>query len=357
MRAIAFMPQLQSCRNLHTYANGNLRTREFELETMKAWIVRKYGNAEEMVLGQTAMPKLGEGQENRADTLVKIDAAGLNFADEIAIAGKYQDRIKPPFVPGNELAGTVVEAIPGSRFSPGDKVACQVRSGAFAQYCGVASDRLMAIGDLPASVAAALPVSYTTAHVALFEKGNLKKGDTVLIHAAAGGLGIAATQLAKAAGARIVATAGDEDKRRIAKENGADHVIDYRQSDWSERVRALAPDGVDIVMDPVGGETSEQSLRLLAWEGRLLVCGFAGGTVQALKANYMLVKSASVHGVYWSFDRSPEAIRTIQQKLVNQCARGEIRPLIRDVYQMDELVSAMESLRSRGTVGKVVIAM
>ena len=334
-----------------------MQTEATELEKMKAWVVDKYGKPEDMTLRQTAMPTLGQNQEGGADTLVKIDAAGLNFADEIAIAGKYQDRIKPPFVPGNELAGTVVEAIPGSRFSPGDKVACQVRSGAFAQYCGVASDRLMAIGDLPASVAAALPVSYTTAHVALFEKGNLKKGDTVLIHAAAGGLGIAATQLAKAAGARIVATAGDEDKRRIAKENGADHVIDYRQSDWSERVRALAPDGVDIVMDPVGGETSEQSLRLLAWEGRLLVCGFAGGTVQALKANYMLVKSASVHGVYWSFDRSPEAIRTIQQKLVNQCARGEIRPLIRDVYQMDELVSAMESLRSRGTVGKVVIAM
>lgn len=326
------------------------------METMKAWIVRKYGKPKEMILNQTAIPKLEVGQEDRADTLVKIEAAGLNFADEIAIAGNYQDRIEPPFIPGNELAGTVVETIKGSKFSPGDRVAGQIRNGAFAQYCAVPSDRLMAIGDLPAPIAAALPVSYTTAHIALFVKGNLKRGDTILIHAAAGGLGIAATQLAKTVGARIIATAGDEDKRRVAKENGADHVIDYRQSDWPEQVRAFAPDGVDIILDPVGGETSEQSLRLLAWEGRLLVCGFAGGKIQALKANYMLVKSASVHGVYWSFDRAPEAIRTIQQKLVEQCSRGEIRPLIRDLYPMEDLVAAMESLRSRRTVGKVIIA-
>ena len=327
-----------------------------ELKTMQAWVVKEYGKPEDMVLDQIPVPVLEHDGPNAADTLVKVEAAALNFADEIAIAGRYQDRIEPPFVPGNELAGTVIEAGVGSRFQPGDRVACQVRSGAFTEYCAVSSNRLMAIGDIDARAAAALPVSYTTAHVALFQKGNLTAGQTVLIHAASGGLGLAAVQLAKSAGARIIATAGSEEKRRIAIKNGADHVIDYRQPDWYKEVKSLSPNGVDIVVDPVGGAISEQSLRLLAWQGKLLICGFASGEIPELKANYMLVKSASVHGVYWSFDRHPDEIRTIQQELVELCAAGRIRPLIRDVYPMCEVVAAIKALRSRDTVGKVVLS-
>jgi len=326
-----------------------------ELKTMQAWVVKEYGKPEDLVFDQIPVPPLEQSGPDAADTLVKVEAAALNFADEIVIAGHYQDRIEPPFIPGNELAGTVVETSAGSRFKPGDRVACQVRSGAFAEYCAVASNRLMAIGDLDAAAAAALPVSYTTAHVALFQKGNLQAGQTVLIHAASGGLGVAATQLARSAGARIIATAGTEEKRQIALKNGADHIVDYRQPDWYKEVKSLAPQGVDIVVDPVGGATSEQSLRLLAWQGKLLICGFAGGDVPALKGNYMLVKSASVHGVYWSFDRDPDEVGAIQQELVELCAQGKIRPLIRDIYPMDEVVAAMKALRSRGTVGKVVL--
>ena len=327
-----------------------------DLDTMQAWVVKEYGKPEDLVFDRIPVPVLGNDGPNASDTLVKVEAAALNFADEIAIAGRYQDRIEPPFVPGNELAGTVVETSAGSRFQPGDRVACQVRSGAFAEYCAVASDRLMAISDIDARAAAALPVSYTTAHVALFQKGNLTAGQTVLIHAASGGLGVAATQLARSAGARIIATAGSEEKRRFAIENGADHVIDYRQPDWYKEIKSLSPDGVDIVVDPVGGEISEQSLRLLAWQGKLLVCGFASGETPALKTNYMLVKSASVHGVYWSFDRDPDKIQAIQQELVELCGAGRIRPLIRDVYPMGEVVAAMKALRSRATVGKVVLS-
>ena len=327
-----------------------------DLETMQAWVVKEYGKPEDLVFEQIPIPVLEHDGPNAADTLVKVEAAALNFADEIAIAGRYQDRIEPPFVPGNELAGTVVKTSAGSRFQPGDRVACQVPSGAFAQYCAVPSDRLMAIADLDAQTAAALPVSYTTAHVALFQKGNLAAGQTVLIHAAAGGLGMAAMQLARSAGARIIATAGAEEKRRLVAEHGADHVIDYRNPDWPKQVKALAPQGVDIVVDPVGGAISEQSLRLLGWQGKLLICGFASGEIPALKANYMLVKSASVHGVFWSFDRDPDGIRAIQQELVDHCTAGQFRPLIRDVYPMGELVEAMKALRSRGTVGKVILS-
>ena len=328
-----------------------------ELDTMQAWVAREFGKPEDLVFEPVPVPELEHDGPDAADTLVKVETAGLNFADQIAIAGRYQDRIEPPFIPGNELAGTVVKTTSAhSRFKPGDRVACQVRSGAFAEYCAVASDRLMAIGDIDARDAAALPVSYTTAHVALFQKGNLTAGQTVLIHAASGGLGVAATQLARSAGARIIATAGSEEKRRFAIENGADHVIDYRQQDWYKEVKSLSPNGVDIVVDPVGGATSEQSLRLLAWQGKLLVCGFASGEIPALKANYMLVKSASVLGVYWSFDRDPDGIRAIQQELVELYAAGRIRPLIRDVYPMEELVVGMKALRSRGTVGKVILS-
>ncbi|MGI9362639.1 MAG: NADPH:quinone oxidoreductase family protein [Parasphingorhabdus sp.] len=323
---------------------------------MLAWVVKEYGKPRDLVFDRIPVPSLEQGGPNPVDTLVKVQTAALNFADEIAIAGRYQDRIEPPFVPGNELAGTVVETSAGSRFQLGDRVACQVRSGAFAEYCAVASDRLIAIGDIDAQSAAALPVSYTTAHVALFQKGNLTAGQTVLIHAASGGLGVAATQLARSAGARIIATAGSEEKRRFAIENGADHVIDYRKPDWYKEVKSLSPNGVDIVVDPVGGATSEQSLRLLAWQGKLLICGFASGEIPVLKANYMLVKSASVHGVYWSFDRDPDEIRAIQQELVELCAAGGIHPLIRDVYPMGEVVAAMKALRSRETIGKVVLS-
>ncbi|WP_278373696.1 NADPH:quinone oxidoreductase family protein [Sphingobium xenophagum] len=324
--------------------------------TMRAWVIKQYGKPEDLVLDRIPVPSLREGGAEPVDTLVKIEGVGLNFADEIAIAGRYQDRIEPPFVPGNEFAGTVVQTSASSRFQIGDRVACQVRSGAFAEYCAVPSHRLMAIGDLPAPIAAALPVSYTTAHVALFQKANLTAGQTILIHAAAGGLGIAATQLARSAGARIIATAGSEDKRRIARENGAEHVIDYRQPDWHDEVKALAPQGVDIILDPVGGQTSERSLRLLGWRGQLLVCGFASGEIPALKANYMLVKSASVHGVYWSFDRNPEEIATIQQDLVARCADGKISPLIQQVRPISELIEAIKDLGTRNTVGKVVLA-
>lgn len=324
--------------------------------TMRAWVVKQYGKPEDLVLDRIPVPSLREGGPEPLDTLVKVEAAALNFADEIAIAGRYQDRIEPPFVPGNEFAGTVVQTGGNSRFQIGDRVACQVRSGAFAEYCAAPSRRLMAIGDLPAPVAAALPISYTTAYIALFQKANLTAGKTVLIHAAAGGLGVAATQLARSVGARIIATAGSEEKRRIARENGAEHVIDYRQPNWQDEVKALAPQGVDIVLDPVGGQTSERSLRLLGWQGQLLVCGFASGEISALKANYMLVKSASVHGVYWSFDRNPEEIAAIQQDLVGLCAQGRISPLIQHVRPMGELIEAITDLGTRNTVGKVVLS-
>lgn len=327
-----------------------------EMKTMRAWVVKQYGKPKDLVFDRIPVPSLCEGGPGALDTLVKVEAVGLNFADEIAIAGRYQERIEPPFVPGNEFAGTVVQTIGNSRFQIGDRVACQVPSGAFAEYCAVPSHRLMAIGDLPAPVAAALPVSYTTAHVALFQKGNLTAGKTVLIHAAAGGLGIAATQLARSAGARIIATAGSEEKRRIARENGAEHVIDYCQPDWQDEVMALAPQGVDIVLDPVGGQTSERSLRLLGWQGQLLVCGFASGEIPALKANYILVKAASVHGVYWNFDRNPSEIAAIQQDLVGQCAQGRISPLIQNVRPIDEVIEAITALGTRETVGKVVLS-
>lgn len=147
--------------------------------TMRAWVVKQYGKPEDLVLDRITVPSLREGGPEPLDTLVKVEAAALNFADEIAIAGRYQDRIEPPFVPGNEFAGTVVQTGGNSRFQIGDRVACQVRSGAFAEYCAVPSRRLMAIGDLPAPVAAALPISYTTAYIALFQKANLTAGKTV----------------------------------------------------------------------------------------------------------------------------------------------------------------------------------
>lgn len=318
---------------------------------MKAWVVERFGSHDDLVLKDIPIPDAGNDQ-----ILVRVSAAGLNFADSISLSGRYQVRIPPPFVLGSEVAGVVANAPIDSGFSAGDRVLAQVPSGAFAEYCLVEPARLVRLPpELDFRQAVALPVSYTTAYVGLFEKGALVAGETVLIHAAAGGIGIAATQLAKWCGARVIATAGSDEKCALAAANGADHVINYREATWTERVAELAPDGVDVVVDPVGGDTTLQSLRLLAWGGRLLLIGFASGNIPSLPANRLLVKAISAHGIYWSFERQGALIAGIQQKLVDLCCAGHLRPHIGRSLAMSKLKAGMSELDGGRTTGKVVL--
>ncbi|MCR5879625.1 NADPH:quinone oxidoreductase family protein [Phenylobacterium sp. J367] len=259
---------------------------------MQAWVLSGFGDRSQLAYTAWPAPELRPGE-----ALVEVRAAALNFADGLMIAGRYQLRPAPPFVLGAELAGVVVATTPGSTFRAGDRVAAQVWTGAYGQYCAVDEGRLIRLPEgLSFAEGTALPVSYTTAHIALFQEGRLTPGQTVLVHAAAGGVGGAAVQLARAGGARVIATASSDEKLAIAQAHGAEALINYRESGWTDEVRRLCPDGVDLVVDPVGGQTTLDSIGLLGWRGRILLIGFASGAPAQLPANRLLVKAAAAMG-------------------------------------------------------------
>lgn len=319
---------------------------------VRAWLVERWGSHDDLVLSDVDIPLPAPGE-----VLVRVNRAALNFADGIVLRGNYQVKVPPPFVLGTEFAGIIVdEGDTGRRV--GTRVAGQVWAGAYAEYCTIAADRLIEVPDgLSDDEAAALPVSYTTASVGLFRRGDLRAGETVVVHAAAGGVGLAATQLAAAAGARVIAVAGSDDKCALALANGAAEAINYRACDWLNRVREFAPTGVDMVFDPVGGDTTTSSLRALRWGGRLMIVGFASGKVPALPANRLLVQAISARGVYWSFEQDGPIIADIQRDLADQAARGGLKPHIGARFRFEDLKPAMRSLESGETMGKVVLTV
>jgi len=321
---------------------------------MKAWVVRQWCEPDQMSFEDLPMPQPGPGQIR-----VKVAAAALNFLDTLMIAGKYQVKPPFPFTPGVELAGTVDALGEGSRWQLGASVACSVATGGYAQYAIVDDGKATPVpAGVELAAAATMPVVYPTAHLCLRDAGQMKPGETVLILAAAGGVGLAAIQLAKAWGAgRVIAAAGGEDKLAICAQYGADSLIDYRREGWVDAVRKVAPRGVDIVIDMVGGDEAEQGLRLLAWRGRFVVVGFAGGTIPRLPANRLLLNSASAIGVLWGVtsQREPELARQVFADLFELLAQGRIRPILTRSYPLAEAPRAMKDLAERRTTGKVVL--
>jgi NADPH:quinone reductase len=320
-------------------------------KTMQAWVLPHWGDPTDLRLEMVAVPELAIGE-----VLVEVRASGLNFADSLMIAGRYQVKPALPFILGTELCGVVAVAPRGSKFRIGDHVAAQVWTGAYAQYCAVEERRLI---RLPPNISfvegAALPVSFTTAHIGLFRDSALTMGKTVLVHAAAGGIGTAATQLAKAAGAWVIATASTPHKLAVAESNGADVMINYSEPNWGDLLRAAAPEGVDVVVDPVGGEITLESLRHLAWRGKLLLVGFASGSPAKIPANRLLVRAATATGVYWNFESDGPLIHVVQLDLANRAAAGEIRPLVGARFGLRDYRTALRELGEGRTVGKVVL--
>ena len=237
--------------------------------------------------------------------MVKVETAALNFSDLLMIEDRYQVRPPRPFIPGQEIAGTVAALGEGCALTLDQRVAGKVDWGGFAEYAVMRGDMAINIPDrIAADAAVALPVVYTTAMVALTESTQIKLGETVLVLAAAGGIGLAAVEIAHALGARVIAAASGADKGALAREHGADAAIDYRGGGWSKNVNALTDGrGADIIVDPVGGAATKEAMRALAWEGRLLVVGFASGEIPAIPANRLLLNRASAIGVYWNHDR------------------------------------------------------
>ncbi len=323
---------------------------------MRAVVVDRW-----MEPGELAVAEMPEPDVKPGTLKVEVRAAGCNFFDILMVQGNYQVKPPFPFVPGAEVAGVVREVGEGvADFSPGDRVFASAGLGGFAETALVPARGAY---PLPKGMSfeegAALPIIYPTSYAALVFRAGLQPGETLLVHAAAGGVGIAAVQIGVALGARVIATAGGAEKLEVAAREGADATIDYREEDFVLRVKELTGGrGADVIYDSVGGEVFDRSLKCIAWNGRLLVIGFAGGDIPSVRANRILLKNISVVGLHWGahIANQPERVDATFRGLLDLYAEGRIRPVIYKTYSLDEVPVALEALGSRRTYGKLIVA-
>lgn len=328
---------------------------------MKAWLVSELGDPQD-VLKWTDVPDLEPGP---GQVKVKVEAAALNFPDILLCQGKYQITPTLPFTPGVEVSGEVVALGDGvTDIKVGDKVfggpqSASGAGGGYAEYALMAADDILtAPPGMPAEEAAGYLLTYQTSWVALHTRGQIKAGDVVLVHAGAGGVGSAAIQIAKAAGATVIATAGGPEKKQVCLDLGADYAIDYNNEDFVTVVKDITNGrGADIIYDPVGGDVFDKSTKCIAFEGRILIIGFTSGRMAESKTNHVLVKNYSVVGVHWGYYRKmrPEVIPEADKALAKLYADGKIKPHVSKVYPFAQLPEALVALGSRKTTGKVVV--
>ena len=294
------------------------------------------------------------------EVLVKIEAASLNFPDLLIVQNKYQMKPPLPFVPGSEYAGTVEAVGEGvTHLKVGQRVACLSGTGGFATHAIAPGALCMPLPPgFPAVDAAAFIMIYATSWHALIDRAQLKSGETVLVLGAAGGVGTAAIQIAKAAGARVIAAASTDDKCALCKSIGADATINYSQENLRDSIKTLTDGkGPDVIYDPVGGDFAEPAFRSIAWRGRYLVVGFASGPIPALPLNLTLLKGASLVGVFWGdfARREPKANAAMMDELAQWYAQGKVKPVIDSTMPMAELKAAYAHMGSRGVKGKLVM--
>ncbi len=323
---------------------------------MKAILCREWGSPETLRLDEAARPPLRPNEAR-----IRVRASGVNFADTLMIAGKYQVRPEFPFTPGLEAAGEVIEIGAAVRhLEPGRRVLAVLRfGGGYAEEIVIDADAVVPIPEAMDFVtAAAFPVAYGTAHFALTHRGHLASGETLLVLGAAGGVGLGAVEIGKELGARVIAAAGGPDKLAVARAHGADELIDYQRESIRDRVRELTGGlGADVVFDPVGGDAFDQALRAVNWEARMLVIGFAAGRIQSVPANLILVKNISVIGVVWGAQaaRDPVLISRNLAELLRWWEAGRLRPVVAKTFPLAEAGAAMQALLSRRHAGKIVL--
>lgn len=322
---------------------------------MKAVLCKAYGPPSSLVVEEVPDLSPGPGQ-----VLVQVHAAGVNFPDTLIIQGKYQFKPDLPFSPGAEVAGVVKSVGEGVKnVRAGDRVIAATTWGGYAQQVLAQAERVIPMPEgMPFETAAAFLIAYGTSHHALKDRGELKPGETVLVLGAAGGVGLAAVEIAKAMGARVIAAASSDDKLAVCREHGADATINYATENLRERIKSLTDGrGVDVVYDPVGGDLSEPALRSIAWRGRFLVVGFAAGTIPSLPLNLTLLKGCSIVGVFWgAFVRSePERNAADLRELVGWLQQGKLRPRISGVYPLERCAEALLQVMDRKATGKFVL--
>ena len=322
---------------------------------MKAVLCKEYGLPESLVLEEIEPLHAGRGQ-----VVISVKACGVNFPDTLIIQGKYQFKPEMPFAPGGEVAGIVKEVGKGVRNAKvGDKVIAFTGWGGFAEEVISEANKLIPIPEgMDFTIASAFVMTYGTSHYALKDRAKLQAGETLLVLGAAGGVGLAAVEIGKVMGARVIAAASSDEKLAICKEHGADEGINYAKEDLKSRIKELTNgNGVDVVYDPVGGDYSEVALRGLAWEGRHLVIGFTTGDIPRIPLNLTLLKGCSVVGVFWgSFTaRDPQRNQQHLQELLEWFQTGKVRPHISATYPLEQAAEALNNLMNRKVTGKVVL--
>jgi NADPH2:quinone reductase len=322
---------------------------------MKAWICDQPIGPQALRWTEcpTPEPKAGEVR-------VAIAAASLNFPDLLVVAGKYQFKPEPPFVPGSEFAGTIEAVGDGvRRLKAGQRVAAFAGTGGFATHACVDARLVMPLPpDFDLEDASAFLCTYGTCHHALADRAALQAGETVLVLGAAGGVGTAALQIARALGARVIAAASTPAKLEACRALGADEVVDYTQADFRDRLKALTGGrGPDVIVDPIGGDLAEPAFRSIAWRGRYLVIGFAQGRIPAIPLNLALLKGASLVGVFWGdfARREPQRNAAALGELARWYAEGKVKPVIDRRWPMERLHDAFERMSGREVVGKLVL--
>jgi len=324
---------------------------------MKAVVCKEFGPPDSLRVEELPSPRAGAGE-----AVISVKAASVNFPDVLIIQNKYQFKPPLPFSPGSELAGVVKEVGAGvAGFKPGDKVIAFTTYGAFAEEVKTEAARLLPLPEGMDFVAgAAFLLTYATSDHALRDRGALCAGETLLVLGAAGGVGLAAIEIGKALGARVIACASSEDKLAVCREHGADATINYATEDLRERIKALTDGrGVDVVYDPVGGPYSEPAFRSLAWRGRLLVVGFAAGDIPKLPLNLPLLKGASVVGVFWGdfARREPKQFADSVRQLGEWYRQGKLRPHVSQTFPLEKAADALKLMAARQVKGKVVLTI
>jgi len=322
---------------------------------MKALLCKAWGGPETLVLEELPSPRPGPGE-----VVIDVKAAGVNFPDVLIIQNKYQVKPPLPFAPGAELAGVIKEAGAGvTGFEPGDRVIAMTTWGAFAEECVARVGQLIRMpAGLDFATAAAFTLTYGTSWHALKDRGQLRAGETLLVLGAAGGVGLAAVEIGKALGARVIAAASSPEKLAVCRAHGADETIDYASEDLRARLKSIAGDkGVDVVYDPVGGPYAEPAIRSTGWRGRYLIIGFAHGEIPRIPLNLMLLKGSSLVGVYWGdwTRREPDAAAAGMTELLGWLEAGKLKPHLSGRYPLARAAEALVALASRKVAGKLVV--
>ncbi|MGB4345478.1 MAG: NADPH:quinone oxidoreductase family protein [Burkholderiaceae bacterium] len=322
---------------------------------MKAVVCKTWGLPETLVIENQTDLVAAVGE-----VVIDVMAAGVNFPDVLIIQNKYQFKPQLPFTPGNELAGIVRSVGQGvSQYKAGDRVFAFVPQGAFAQQVAVAAEAVLPMAPgMDFDVAAAITLTYGTSHHAVVDRAQLKAGETMLVLGAAGGVGLAAIEIGKALGARVIAAASTDEKLAVCKDHGADVLINYSTEDLREAIKAATGGkGPDVVYDPVGGSYTEPAFRSIAWRGRYLVIGFANGEIPKLPLNLPLLKGASLVGVFWGdfARREPAHNIAAMHELMKWLGEGKIRPHISARYALADTPQALNDMASRKVTGKILI--